>query len=112
MSAPTEYPTLTLQGRMYVVVPADDFAAMTGDAAWVPAGDSAPWSVVKRHLDEDVSMARAWREHLGLTQQEVAKRLGITQGGLSQIEKQRRPRKATVEKLAVALGVSVEQLRS
>ena len=50
--------------------------------------------------------------YLGLTQKEVAKRMGITQAALSQMEAgEKRLCKATLEKLAAALGIGVEQLR-
>jgi len=49
---------------------------------------------------------------LGLTQKEVAEKIGITQAALSQMESgEKKLRKATLEKLAEALGVSVEQIR-
>lgn len=112
MNEPTDYQTLTLEGRTYVVVPAEVFTQLTGGETWVPGGDSAPWPVVKRHLDTDVSMARAWREYLGLTQQELADRMGVTQAAVSQIESQKRPRQATLVRLADALGISAAQLRS
>jgi DNA-binding XRE family transcriptional regulator len=112
MREPTDYPTLTLEGRTYVVVPAEEFAELTDGGAWVPAGDNVPWPVVKRHVEGGVSMARAWREYLGLTQQEVAERMGITQAAISQTEAQERPRAATLRKLADALGLAPEQLRS
>ena len=54
--------------------------------------------------------ARAWREYLGLTQDEVATKMGITQSALAQIEASSKPRKATRQKLALALGINVEQL--
>ena len=57
------------------------------------------------------SLPRAWREHLGLTQKEVAARMGISQAALSQIEApESKPQRATLEKLAAALDVSLEQL--
>jgi DNA-binding XRE family transcriptional regulator len=111
MSEPTEYPTLILEGRTYVLVPAEEFAILAGEPAWVPPGDRVPWPVVKRHLHEGVSMARAWREYLGITQQELADRMGVSQAAVSQIESQERPRAATLKKLADAFGISPEQLR-
>jgi transcriptional regulator with XRE-family HTH domain len=45
-----------------------------------------------------------------LTQSEMAERMGITQAGYAQIEAAKRPRKATLEKAAIALGISLEQL--
>jgi DNA-binding XRE family transcriptional regulator len=73
--------------------------------------DLIPNEVVRRILVDDMTPARAWREHLGMTQAEVAELAGMTQAALSQIESgQHKPRKATKAKLAKALGVTVEQL--
>jgi len=47
-----------------------------------------------------------------LTQTEIASRMGISQAALSQMESgEKKLRKASLEKLAKALGVTVEQLR-
>jgi DNA-binding XRE family transcriptional regulator len=53
---------------------------------------------------------RAWREHLGLTQTEVARRLGISQSAYAQQEAKEPVRKATREKIAQALGIAPAQL--
>jgi len=45
-----------------------------------------------------------------LTQAEMTSRLGITQAGYAQIEAAKCPRKATLEKAATALGITLEQL--
>jgi transcriptional regulator with XRE-family HTH domain len=47
---------------------------------------------------------------LKLTQVEMARRMGLTQGGYGHIEATKHPRKATLEKAATALGITVEQL--
>ncbi|WP_243312391.1 helix-turn-helix domain-containing protein [Fundidesulfovibrio agrisoli] len=57
------------------------------------------------------SLARAWREHLGLTKEQVAAKMGTSVAALEQIEaKSAKPRRATLAKVAAALGVSVDQL--
>ncbi len=53
---------------------------------------------------------RAWREHLNLTQDEVAKRMGISQPAFAQQETVAKPRKATREKIAAAFGITANQL--
>jgi len=57
-----------------------------------------------------VPPARAWREHLGLTQAEVAERLGISQSAYAQQESSARLRKSSREKIAAALGITPAQL--
>jgi len=90
----------------YVVVPYAEFVKRFGH------GDGLiPNEVVGRNLVEGVPLARAWREHLGMTQAEVAERAAMTQAALSQIESgEHKARKATKEKLARAFGLTVEQL--
>jgi len=53
---------------------------------------------------------KAWREHLGLTQADVAQRLGVTQSAYAQQENSQRLRKSSREKIAAALGILQEQL--
>ncbi len=62
-------------------------------------------------FERGVSAMAAWREHFGLTQNDVAVRIGITQAAYAQMERVKQPRKATFEKVAAALGLEVEQLR-
>lgn len=71
-----------------------------------------PNEVVRMNIMDEMPMAKAWRKHLGLTQAEVAERAGISQAALTQMESgQHHPRKATLVKLAAALGIAVEQLQ-
>lgn len=70
-----------------------------------PLETGIPEEVAKRALLNDYSALRAWREHLGLTQAEVAKRLGISQSAYSQQENSQRLRKTTRLKMATALGI-------
>ncbi|MEW6347063.1 MAG: helix-turn-helix transcriptional regulator [Paraburkholderia sp.] len=68
-----------------------------------------PHDVVSRSVD-GATPVRAWREHLGLTQAEVAKRLGISQSAYAQQEGSERLRKSSREKIAAALGILPDQL--
>jgi transcriptional regulator with XRE-family HTH domain len=65
---------------------------------------------MRRHIERGVSSARAWREYLGLSQEEVAGRMGISQAALSQIENAKRPRRETLERLSAALGITLDQI--
>ncbi len=68
-----------------------------------------PHEVVSRIVDGALPI-RAWREHLNLTQDEVAKRMGISQPVFAQQETVAKPRKATREKIAAAFGINADQL--
>jgi predicted transcriptional regulator len=69
-----------------------------------------PNAVANKVINKDMTPIRAWREHLGLTQTEVARRLGISQSAYAQQEAKEPVRKATREKIAQALGILPEQL--
>lgn len=63
-------------------------------------------------INKGLSRIRAWREYLNLTQKEVADKIGITQSALSQIEiPNSKIRKVTLEKIAKALGITIDQLK-
>lgn len=95
------------QGKpAFVVIPYADYVSDRGaDRGWVPN------EVAHRLLVEGLSPARAWREHLNLTQKEVADRIGISQPGYAEIENGKgKMRKATRVKVAAALGITPGQL--
>lgn len=69
-----------------------------------------PAAVVDLAMDNEWSAARAWREHLELTQADVAKRMGITQGAYAQLEAKKTIRKSSREKVAKAFGIDQTQL--
>ncbi len=98
---------------LYAVVLWSDFEALlAGDRP-----DEAifiPHEVVElMYLGEGMSLIRAWREHLGLTQAEVASRMHVSQPAYAKCEQQGvHPRVATLRKIAAAMGVEWEQLRA
>nr|WP_081084867.1 helix-turn-helix transcriptional regulator [Burkholderia cepacia] len=71
--------------------------------------DLIPHEVVSATAD-GVTPLRAWREYLGLTQVEVATRLGISQSAYAQQESSEKLRKSTREKTAAALGITDAQV--
>lgn len=108
MNARTEFQTiLGADGRpAFVVMPYDAFCKMRG--GFTPG--TVPNEVVGMAFDGGMSPVKAWREYLRLTQAEVAARVGVTQAAFAQMEAAKRPRKATLAKVAAALGIEVEQL--
>jgi DNA-binding XRE family transcriptional regulator len=91
----------------FVVVPYDPFRRMRGGFSQ----GTVPNEVVNLSYERGVSPMAAWREHFDLTQAEVAARIGIAQAAYAQMERAKQPRKATLEKVAAALGLEAEQLR-
>lgn len=90
----------------FVVMPYTDFVRQ-----YARDRDLIPNEVAGKMLVDNMPAARAWREYLGLTQAEVAERAGISQAALAQMESgEHKTRKATREKLAAALAITVGQL--
>ena len=87
----------------FVVIPYEDYVSQRG------ASDLIPHEVVSLIVD-GATPIRAWREHLDLTQEEVAGRLGVTQPAYAQQESVAKPRKLTREKIAKAFGIRPDQL--
>jgi Helix-turn-helix. len=70
-----------------------------------------PHEIIAITIEENVSLQAAWRIARGLSQQEVAEKLGITQSAVSQLESpSSRPQKRTREKLAALYGCKQEQI--
>jgi predicted transcriptional regulator len=89
----------------FVVVPYDAYIEQYGCGR-----ELIPNEVAGLVLKNGMTPMRAWREHLGLTQAELAGRLSITQSAFAQLEVSERPRKSTLRRVADALGIAVSQL--
>ena len=105
MNIPTEHHVIRYNDiPVAVVVPYEEYIMAFHDD-----DVTMPHEVVKRAIH--VSLTRAWREYLGLTQAEVASRMGITQPAYSQMEeKGSKLRFTTLQKIAKALDIDVQQL--
>lgn len=110
MKGPIDYRIAEEGGRHVAVVPLEQFTALM-DRAGEADALTIPHEVAARHLVEGVSLLRAWREHLGLTQAALGERLGVSQAQVAQWERPgARPRHATLRKAAEAMGLRVAQL--
>lgn len=90
----------------FVVIPYADYVAKRSEDR-----DLVPNEVARRLMVDGLSPARAWREHLNLTQKEVAERMGVSQPSYAELENSKgKMRKATREKIANALGITPDQL--
>lgn len=107
MNAPTNIQTiLGPDGKpAFVVIPYAEYVAQHARD-----NELIPHEVVRRALADDIAPARAWREYLGLTQADVAARLGVSQSAYAQQEASTRLRKSSREKIAKALGIKPAQL--
>ena len=111
MSAPINHQIIEKDGQpMFVVIPYSEYLEILSekpdDQVYIPH------EVVELNVIDGKSLVRSWREYKGLTQKQVARRMGITQASYAQMEKPgANLRYATLKKLAGALEVEVEQLR-
>ncbi|MFC3337324.1 helix-turn-helix domain-containing protein [Paracandidimonas soli] len=98
----------------FVVLPYDEYVKLLGKAqpsGRIPADGTTPHEVMRLSVNNGWSMIRSWREHLGLTQAEMARRLEIRQPSYAAMEApDAKPKKATRERIAAAMGISMEQL--
>lgn len=70
-----------------------------------------PHEVVMAMVNNDINLLGAWRIYRGLSQQEVANKLGISQAAVSQMEhKDNKPQKKTLERFAKIYECDVEQM--
>lgn len=90
---------------LFVLVPYDEYIDLMRDEDL-----TIPHEVVEKHIMEDKTMIKAWREYKGIAQKELAQKIKISQSALSQLESRGTKRKSTLEKLARALGITPEQL--
>ena len=93
----------------YVVIPYDEYM----ESQERPDSEVAlPLEVVEFSLLEKKGLVRAWREYLKLTQEEVAKRMGVAQSTYAGFEQPgRKLRYSSRVRIAQALGVEPEQLK-
>jgi len=110
--------------REFAVIPYKTYLQMAEDAeiaedvrdydevkAAIEAGDeTVPREIVERLLAGD-NPVKVWREHRKMTQSNLAERVGITKGYLSQIESGTREGKIDLfRKLAKALELTIDDL--
>lgn len=114
MSERTEYQTIYHDGRpAFVLVPVAEFDRIRPLLEQDAVRDAIPQAVVEAHVLRGVPLLRAWREHLNLTQDEVAARAGMKQPALARLERgDSTPRTATLRRLAEAMGLSLAQLEA
>lgn len=72
--------------------------------------ETIPGAVVDIRHENNVPLHAAWRLYRCYSQEYVAEALGITQAGVSNMEKRAKPQKATLEKLARIYDCRITQL--
>ena len=114
MKTPTNI--LELEGGRYALVKVElleKYAPqlLPGGTPQTLGEDLIPWDVVRLTIGpKDMTLARAWREHLGLSQSDLAERMGVSQAAISKLERNETLKGKTRKKLAEALGIDSAQL--
>ena len=112
MNEPTNTQVIIQDGKpAFAVIPWEDYRKLLKGQAQPDESDVwFPNEVVKANVRGE-SLIKAWREHFGFTQEELAARAGIKQPALARLEKaDSSPRKSTLKKLADAMDINLEQL--
>ena len=116
---------ITRHGEVFAVLPMDELKKLMDDAAMladVKAYDAVkariergeeeliPLEIIERRLAGE-STVKIWREHRGLTQEDLAKRSKVSRPMIAAIEsKHKKGGIATLKKLAGALEVDLDHL--
>ena len=110
MNVPIRHQVIENNGHpLFVLVPYAEY--MTSLNREPDESAAIPLAVSKAANMEGKSLVRAWREYKGLSQADMAERMGISRPAFSQLEaKGANLRATTVHRLAAALDVSWEQL--
>jgi DNA-binding XRE family transcriptional regulator len=110
MKTPTDVQIISQGGKpAFAVLPYEQYLALIGhdDDAEV----YIPHEIVGLCIEKGMSLIAAWRTYKGMTQGELANRMGVSQPAVAQIEKdQARLKQRTLDKAARALEVRPEQL--
>lgn len=70
-----------------------------------------PHELVDQLLSGDISPLSAWRQAVGLTQQELAEKAGVRKATISEIENGKLdPRLSTLEKISDVLGLGIDDI--
>ncbi len=90
----------------FAVLPWDEYQELLNKSdVWFPN------DVVKANA-RGCCLVKAWRNHFNMTQKKLAEKSGIKQSTIARLEANpdSKPRKSTLEPLAKAFGISLEQL--
>lgn len=95
---------------LFAVVPYEKYLTMLANLH-TKSRDPIPNAVISLQVEQGLSRLAAWRTHIGLSQLELAERLGVSQSAVAQMEKPGcKPREKSLQRVSSALGVGVAQL--
>lgn len=94
----------------HVMVPIDEYLSLFVQPAQLPVGYVFVPREVSYAVADGENPLRAWRRHKKLTQEAMAKLMGVSRPAYTQMEKSESPHFATLEKAAAALEIDLAQL--
>jgi len=96
----------------FAVIPYTEYLKLTKGISGKPKSKEPliPHDVVEMVAIKDFSPAKAWRKHLGLTQADIAKALGVSQPAYAKQEAQEKLSAQAIKQVAKALGIKESQL--
>ena len=105
------YPVVSAGGAAtHVLVPIGEYLSVFGQSATLPAS----YVFVPREVSYMVAAGenplRAWRKYKKLTQDAMARLMGVSRPAYTQMEQSENPHLATLEKAATALEIDPAQL--
>ncbi|RLV60968.1 XRE family transcriptional regulator [Parashewanella curva] len=93
----------------FAVVPYELWLSMTQSQA---SHADIPQAIIELKHKHNCSLISAWRRSKRISQVKLAEAVGVTQSAIAQAEKVgNQPQAGTLEKIAEALGVTVDQLK-
>lgn len=109
-SGKVKYAVLPIEEYQHLLITAQSYEDLPYNADHTD-NETVPDPVVQLMIAQQVSLLAAWRLYRGLSQYDVAEKLGTTQSAISQLEAQgSKPQKKTRVKLAALYQCRPEQM--
>ena len=95
---------------LFAVIPYEEYLGLVSECG--REGEALiPHEVVGMVIKHEIGLVKAWRQYLGLSQQQVAERAGLSRSTVSRIENSySTPQGRVLDKLAAAMGILAKQL--
>jgi len=90
---------------IFAVVPWHDYLDLTGQFEAL-----IPNEVVGFIMQDNLTPVAAWRKYKGVSQADIAAKIGVSQSAYAQMEAAKNPRQSTLIKIANALNIDVTML--